>query len=663
MKKQYRAWISGVLAIAVLLCMLPTVGFGVHAAGNSGTCGPNLTWTYSSATGTLRISGTGPMTIYNSHRDFPWKHLMYAVTALEVGEGVTDISEGAFDGFESLGKIVLPDSLTTIGKSAFAYCRRLSSVRMGKNLQSIEANAFEWCENLREITLPEGLTKIGYGAFYQCALRKITVPRSVKVIEERAFSCCEELTEVVLQEGLESIGVLAFQYTGVKSVTIPKTVTAIGEGPFAGSKNLQTIRVDRENPAYYAGSDGILYTKDKTTLIQVPARITGYLTIPNTVTSIGGYAFEACGGLVGASFPKGMREIGNNALIGWTGLRNLVLPEGLERIGTMAVGYCTNLRTVYIPNSVSVINRCAFYNCEQLVEISIPDNIKTLEEMAFEGCKNLYSIVIPYTLESHNGAITLSCTSLEHFLYLGYWSHWDAFRNRLPYPIMTRAVAHTHINAESLATRDSLVWKYNAGGKALYCSFCDKALRELPFEAADNPFNDVRATDYYFTPILWALEKGITTGTARDHFAPQQNCTRGQIVTFLWRAFGSPEPVGTENPFADVSEKDYYYKAVLWAVEQGITTGVSATAFAPDSSCTRGQVVTFLWRANGKEAPMQKQNPFTDVADTDYFAEAVLWALAEGITTGTSATTFAPEAPCTRGQIATFLFRGMNHSR
>ncbi len=662
MKKYYKTFVSRILTIAMLLCLIPSVGFSVNAADTSGTCGSNLTWNYSSATGTLRISGMGEMVTFNSQRDFPWRSLKDSVSVLEIGEGVTGISGAAFDSFTALEKVVLPDSLATVGKSAFAYCRALRSVRMGKSLRSIEAYAFERCEGLQEIALPEGLTQIGYGAFLECGLKKITVPRTVKVIDGHAFSYCENMTEVVLQDGLESIGELAFQHTGVKSLTIPKTITAIGEGPFAGCKNLQTIRVDQENPAYYAGSDGILYTKDRTTLIQVPAQIVGYLTIPNTVTSIGGYAFDECSRLVGASFPKGIREIGNNALSGWTGLRNLVLPEGLERIGHLAVAYCTNLRTVYIPNTVSVIDRSAFYNCENLVEISIPDSIETLGELAFEGCKSLYSMVIPYTLESHNGAITRYCTSLEHFLYLGYWSHWDAFRNRLPYDIMKRAVAHTHISTESLATRDSLTWKYNDGGKVLYCSYCNKNLRELPFEGADNPFNDVRTTDYYFTPILWALEKGITTGTARDHFAPQQNCTRGQIVTFLWRAFGSPEPEGTENPFTDVSEKDYYYKAVLWAVEQGITTGVGATTFAPNHSCTRGQVATFLWRANGEEEPSQKQNPFTDVADTDYFAEAVLWALEEGITTGTSSTTFAPGAPCTRGQIAAFLFRGMNHS-
>ena len=177
------------------------------------------------------------------------------------------------------------------------------------------------------------------------------------------------------------------------------------------------------------------------------------------------------------------------------------------------------------------------------------------------------------------------------------------------------------------------------------------------------PFVDVAEGAYYYDPVLWAVnhDPQITNGTDATHFSPNRTCTRAQVVTFLWRAMGEPEPTKTDNPFTDVKEGQYYYKAVLWAVENNITTGTSATTFSPDSGCTRGQVVTFLHRAQGTPAPGSSENPFTDVPEGQYYYDAVLWAVNHSpqITNGTSATTFSPNAICTRGQIVTFLYRSM----
>ena len=173
-------------------------------------------------------------------------------------------------------------------------------------------------------------------------------------------------------------------------------------------------------------------------------------------------------------------------------------------------------------------------------------------------------------------------------------------------------------------------------------------------------FVDVPADQYYAEAVVWAVEEGITTGTSPTTFSPNSPCTRAQVVTFLWRAEGQPAPTTTENPFSDVVEGTYYYDAVLWAVENGITTGTSATTFAPDSTISRAQAVTFLWRnAGGPAADDEAENPFTDVAADAYFADAVLWAVETGVTTGTSATTFSPDSSCIRAQIVTFLHRAM----
>ena len=175
-------------------------------------------------------------------------------------------------------------------------------------------------------------------------------------------------------------------------------------------------------------------------------------------------------------------------------------------------------------------------------------------------------------------------------------------------------------------------------------------------EEKDPTFIDVLPGSYYYEAVEWAVANGITNGITADTFCPDMICTRAQMVTFLWRAAGKPQAETAEMPFTDVSEGAYYYDAVLWAVENGITNGTSATTFSPNAEVTRAQTVTFLWRMqNQPEA--DGEMIFTDVKQDAYYAEAVLWAVEAGITNGTSATTFSPEDGCTRAQIVTFLWR------
>ena len=186
-----------------------------------------------------------------------------------------------------------------------------------------------------------------------------------------------------------------------------------------------------------------------------------------------------------------------------------------------------------------------------------------------------------------------------------------------------------------------------------------KETREIP-AAQTNPFTDVAKGKFYYEPVLWAISQNpqITTGVDAKHFEPDRTCTRAHVVTFLWRANGCPEPTNLTSQFKDVKDTSkYYYKAVLWAAEQGITNGYSDGTFRPDDECTRGQVVTFLWRANGSPEPTTTNNPFTDVPSGKYYSKAVLWAMETGITTGRTNTTFGPDDACTRGHVVTFLYR------
>ena len=193
-------------------------------------------------------------------------------------------------------------------------------------------------------------------------------------------------------------------------------------------------------------------------------------------------------------------------------------------------------------------------------------------------------------------------------------------------------------------------------GKYTFTMPASKVTVEAMFKATgNNPFTDVPAGSYYEDAVIWAVDKGITTGTGNGRFSPDAPCTRAQIVTFLWRAAGSPAPKSMSS-FSDVPAEAFYAKAVAWAVEKGITSGTGEGKFSPDATCTRAQAVTFLWRANGSPA-VSGNSAFTDVAADAYYAAAVTWAERNGVTGGIGGGLFGSDNDCTRSQIVTFLWR------
>lgn len=232
----------------------------------------------------------------------------------------------------------------------------------------------------------------------------------------------------------------------------------------------------------------------------------------------------------------------------------------------------------------------------------------------------------------------------------GYTQHYcagcgDRFRTDYVAP-----TGHSYVGA---VTKEPTL---TAMGRITYtCTGCGDTYQET-IPKLTNPFEDISEDAYYFMPVLWAVNNGITTGMDETHFAPDRSCTRAQVVTFLWRAAGKPQPEGDASPFEDVPADVYYRDAVLWAYQTGITTGVDAAHFGPDNTCTRAQVVTFLYRANGSPAYASAAG-FQDVLPTDYFYDAVCWAAGNGITTGMDGGRFCPHQTCTRAQVVTFLYR------
>lgn len=194
------------------------------------------------------------------------------------------------------------------------------------------------------------------------------------------------------------------------------------------------------------------------------------------------------------------------------------------------------------------------------------------------------------------------------------------------------------------------------GIKTFTCSVCGETKTET-IDKLEQPFVDINEDDYFYDAVLWAYTNGITSGKDETHFAPSASCTRAESATFLWRAYGEPEPETTENPFVDVNSSNYYYKAVLWAYENGITSGKDQTHFAPNDTVTRKEFLTFLWRSADKPEPETTDNPFVDVSDDAYYTKAVLWAYENGITSGTDESHFNPDGQCIRAQVVTFLYR------
>ena len=709
------------------------------------------------------------------------------------GVPVTSIDSLAFSDCTGLTSVIIPDSVTSIGQSAFFRCTGLTSVTIPNSVTSIGVSAFLACTGLTSVTIPNSVTSIGASAFKGCTgLTSVTIPNSVASIGGYAFSGCTSLTSITIPNSVTSIGNYAFSgCTGLTSVTIPNSVTSIEWYAFSGCTGLTSV------------------------------------TIPDSVTSIASSTFEGCTSLetVNINSCKNIREY---AFQGCTALKNLTLPTDLKTIGQFAFQGCTSLETLNIP-SVETIDASAFSGCTALTSVSLPKNVKTIGNAAFRYCDNIKDVyyagsetewnaitIQPYNEPINNAAIhyageththnynavvtaptctekgytthTCSCgdsyvdsytNSLGHdykngecirchakdpnhththdykstvtkptctekgytthtcscgdsykdnykdalgHLYIfgkcircgekedssethkhdyksrvveptcteGGYTLWECECGKSYETLHTKALgheykdglcvrcgakdpnAHTHKYVETV-TKPTCTEK---GCTTYTCSICGDSYKGSYTDAlghsyvggvctrcgAKDPnykpavsFIDVPSDAFYANAVKWAVENGITEGVGNNRFDPNGQCTRGQVVTFLWRAAGKPT-VSANVSFSDVQPGAFYYEAVKWAVANGITTGVGGNRFAPNDSCTRGQVVTFLHRAANSPAASTISS-FTDVPATAFYYNAVNWAVANGITDGVGNNRFAPNDTCTRAQVVTFLYR------
>ena len=598
----------------------------------SGTCGENLTWALD-GNGTLSILGTGPMDNYSHDEAAPWT------------------SQGFGD---QIIRVIVNEGTTEIGTEAFRYCKALKNVTLPNSTTIISDGAFSCCLNLTSFIIPEGVKYIGSSAFEECSsLTNITIPSSVTNIGDGAFENCSGLT----------------------SITIPSSVTSIGDGAFEDCYGLTGIWVDSNNATYASDNNGVLFNKNKTSLICCPAGYSGAYTIPSSVTNIGNYAFFSCSSLTSITIPSGVTSIGEYTFWNCSSLTSITIPLSVTSIGYRAFARCSDLTSIYFCGNAPSFVGDVFYDVSATAYYPAGNSTWTDEVKQNYGGNltwvpwtptNGAATSAPEVRGLHTGkenGSTVSFSDLtpgaQYVLIVSRDKNSDllASGNLL---FIAQAAANadgtlTFIPAPQEAAANAFVGLYGQG-ETISGGYepCDGV--NCPGKAfADMPAKGNWAHD----PIDWAVSNEITNGTSASTFSPEEGCTRAQVVTFLWRAAGQPAPTSSTNPFTDVKPGAYYYSAVLWAVEKGITNGTSDKTFSPDETCTRAQIVTFLWRYEGQPTPTSTNNPFADVRTSAYFGSAVLWAVEKGITNGTSATTFDPEDTCTRAQVVTFLYRNV----
>ena len=617
-----------------------------------------------------------------------------ALTSVTIPDGVKSIGYGAFEG-SAITSVTIPNSVTEIGRSAFAQCVSLTGITVasgnpyycsldgvlfnkarneliqypaGKTaatytipngVTSILADSFMDCSALVNVTIPNTVTRIGNYAFRNCsALTSAVIPEGVTNIERCTFENCTALTGVTLPNSLTSIEEYAFDNcTALTGITFPSSLTELNDSALSGCTALAEIHVASGNPNY-SSIGGVLFNQNGTELKRYPAGKpdTEYAT-PGGVTVIGAYAFDSCIALKKMTISAGVTSIGSNAFIGCASLESVTIPNTVTKLASYAFYGCSVLKSITIPGSVAHIGESSFGNCTSLTSVTIQSGAASIDGYAFYGCKALTSLTIPNTLTSIGVYAFVDCTALMSVVIPS--SVTDIGTHALGWKNSDNQTSQTPIKdgGHQAPIQGFTIYGYSESAAETYA----KKLSHIDYFVfvpldPSSGFCDVSTTAYYYQPMLWALENGITNGTSAVTFSPKKTCTRGQVVSFLWNAMGKPEPDTSDNPFVDVKPSKYYYKAVLWAYQTGVTKGADDTHFNPSGKCNRAQVVSFLWNTMGKPEPTGTDNPFLDVKPGKYYYKAVLWAVENGITKGADATHFAPNQTCTRGQVVTFLY-------
>ena len=447
---------------------------GDDGAVASGKCGENLTWSIDVEGGSLTISGTGAMWDYSeifvgdgdSHTTAPW--YAYSPTKLVLERGITYIGEFAFSGCGIAGDLTLPDGVTEIGENAFAYCSGLTSVVLSQSVAWLDNWAFLNCSGISSLTMPKGVTGIGYAAFRGCgSLTSVTIPASVIDINSAAFSNCSSLENIAVDgKNIYYISVdgvlfnknrttLVAYPSGKKGTayTIPKGVTSIGANAFSYCRNLIDVTIPENVTSI--GGDAF---NGCSNLVSV--------TIPKSVTSIGSSAFENCSSLTSVTIPENVTSIEWGTFYGCKSLTGVIIPENVTVIGGHAFDGCSSLISVTIPKSVASIGDSAFQNCSRLTNVAIPENVPSIAMDTFYGCNSLTSVTIPKSVTAIGIRAFDGCDSMKDVYYTGNQSQWDKIKIYDCNESLLGATVHLNSVAPAASGKcgDDLVWALTDDG-------------------------------------------------------------------------------------------------------------------------------------------------------------------------------------------------------
>ena len=412
------------LTTAITVLMLCFV-FSSSAYTEKGQCGDKVTYSYDSIKGELVLSGAGPTWNYEAGtRRFE----SYNIKKIIVKSGVTTIGDYLFSNCSELTSLTLSSTVRTIGKSSFYWCKKLGAISFSSGLAYIGEDAFSYCDGLKSLTIPGTVSDIGKGAFASCAtLESVKFNNGVKTIGETVFYSCEKL----------------------KTVTIPKSVTKIGENAFEWCKSVKNISVDSSNKYYSSDTYGVLFNKNKTTLLKYTcgSERTAY-NIPKTVKIIGSNAFEYACNLIKITIPDSVTTLNDSAFYSCKKLKNFSIPNSVVNVGRDVFAYCESIEEVTIPSSIKdvawymftdckklkkvnfegpieYIGQCGFSYCPSLPYFEVPHGTKIIQFYAFVECTNLKYITLPNTIELVDSWIFDGCSSLKDVYYYGSREQWE----------------------------------------------------------------------------------------------------------------------------------------------------------------------------------------------------------------------------------------------
>ena len=692
---------SFVLAVLMIASLLPATALAANIV-DSGTCGAegngsNLTWTLDSK-GVLTISGRGGMRDYGSS-DAPWYGSRSRVKSAVIADGVTSIGSDAFQGCTSLTSVTIPDSVTLIDDGAFDHCTSLTSVTIPDCVTSIGKGAFSYCKSLTSVTIPDSVTSIDYSAFFGCSsLTSVTIPDGVTSIGEQAFSCCTSLTSVTIPNGVTSIGENAFNgctsltsvtlpnsvtsigksafsgCTSLTSVTLPNSVTSIGDGAFASCTSLTGIWVTEGNSHYSSDASGVLFSKDKTTLVQCPGAFSGSYAIPDSVTSIGEYAFAGCASLTSVTIPNSVTSIGQHAFASCTHLTSVTIPDSVTSIGEYAFFYCESLTSVTIPDGVTSIGWSAFFNCKSLTSVTIPDSVTSIGWFAFEDCTSLTDVYYAGS-EAQWKAIQISYGNdalLNANIHYNYVFHTHSYKDVVTAPTCTEKGYTTHTCACGNSYVDTYVdalghaWdngkvtkeptETETGVKTYTCTRCGETRTEtMPVIPHVHSYKDVVTA-----PTCTA--KGYTTHTCAcgDSYVDTYTDPLGHDLKDDAAVAATCTTAGTTAgkhcTRCDYKEGMETIAALGHAWDEGEVTkeATETTQGSMTYTCTRCSATKRdILPASGLVATAV----YNDVKnDTSWFYPGVQYCLSYGLMSGMGNGSFAPGEYTTRAQVAQILY-------